>query len=35
MDIRKLVGRLGSVYDDPTVLNLDEANEEVDLRKLV
>lgn len=35
MDIRKLVGRLGSVYDDPIVLDLDEADEGVDLRKLV
>lgn len=35
MDIRKLVGKLGSVYDDPTVLNLGEADEGVDLRKLV
>ena len=35
MDIRKLVGRLGNVCNDPAMLDLDEAYEGVDLRKLV
>ena len=35
MDIRKLVGRLGSVYDDTAMLDLDEADEGVDIRELV
>ena len=35
MDIRKLVGSLGSMYDDPVTLDLDEMDKEVDLRKFV
>ena len=35
MDIRRLVGRLGSAYDDPAMLDLGEADEGVDIRELV
>lgn len=36
LDIRKLVGKLGSVYDDPFFPELEnEESEEVDIRSLV
>lgn len=36
LDIRKLVGKLGTAYEDPFIPDMiDESIEEVDIRKMV